>query len=249
MANRECLDCHATGLDVRYDRATRMWTTEFADAGVACEDCHGPGARHADTTASGRHRPSRSRRRKELGARRCARSATDRAIRCFPLLDADHRFRPGERYDDFYDPVVVLDRRQHSGDFFADGRPKTSSFEYQAMLQSACYRKGGATCLTCHTAPHEPHGGASELRAPGADELPRLPRGGVRGRAGAHAPQARRRSRASRCHMPPVVVGRARQVRRSRDRRAGAGEHEPPRRARRVRDVPRDVPRAVAGAA
>ena len=50
MANRECLDCHVTGLVVRFDRAAQHWTTEFTDAGVACEDCHGPGARHADTT-------------------------------------------------------------------------------------------------------------------------------------------------------------------------------------------------------
>ena len=40
-ANHECLDCHTTGLDVRYDAASHAWSTHFADAGVACEDCHG----------------------------------------------------------------------------------------------------------------------------------------------------------------------------------------------------------------
>src|SRR5258707_8125081 len=34
-SNKECLDCHATGLDVRYDRLSRRWSTSFADAGVA----------------------------------------------------------------------------------------------------------------------------------------------------------------------------------------------------------------------
>jgi hypothetical protein len=46
-ANRECLDCHSTGLDVRYETANHTWTTAFVDAGVACENCHGPGGRHA----------------------------------------------------------------------------------------------------------------------------------------------------------------------------------------------------------
>ncbi len=50
MANHECLDCHTTGLAVGYDEAARRWQTRFADAGVACESCHGPGARHAEST-------------------------------------------------------------------------------------------------------------------------------------------------------------------------------------------------------
>src|SRR6185295_5565527 len=42
--NKECLECHATGVDVRYDRAAHAWATNLTDAGVACEACHGPGA-------------------------------------------------------------------------------------------------------------------------------------------------------------------------------------------------------------
>jgi hypothetical protein len=202
MANRECLDCHVTGLDVRFDRAAHRWSTEFVDAGVACEDCHGPGARHADTTlTTDIFSPKRAPKDRALDD--CAQCHGPRSP-LFPLLDADHRFRPGQRYEDFYDPIVVLIGGKHSGDFFADGRPKSSSFEYQAMLQSACYRKGGATCLTCHTAPHEPHG-SDELRLPG-DESCR----------GCHAAEFAAGEKHTRhkkpvaclgCHMPKVVAG------------------------------------------
>lgn len=154
-SNKECLDCHATGLDVRYDRLTRKWSTSFADAGVACEACHGPGARHAET--KDKHdiiHPGHV--DKATGLSICARCHGPREP-LFPFLDAKDQFRPGQQYDDRYQALVVVDGLERSGEYFADGRPSSSSFEYQALLQSRCYRLGGATCLTCHTAPHEDH--------------------------------------------------------------------------------------------
>ena len=201
MANRECLDCHTTGLVVTFDRAAKHWSTEFTDAGVACEDCHGPGARHADTTeVADIFSPKRADKARALDD--CAVCHGPRSP-LFPLLDADHRFRAGQRYEDFYDPVVVLIGGKHSGDFFADARPKSSSFEYQALLQSACYRKGGATCLTCHTAPHEPHG-SDELRQPG-DESCRGCHAAEFAAGKAHSHHER--ATCLGCHMPKVVTG------------------------------------------
>jgi HEAT repeats/Cytochrome c554 and c-prime len=205
MANHECLDCHTSGLHVEFDREAKKWTTEFADAGVACESCHGPGSRHAESTETADifhpvDAPA------ELGLAVCGQCHGPR-VPLFPLLDADHHFRPGQRYDDHYDPIVVLIADRQSNDFFADGRPMSSSFEYQALLQSACHRRGGATCLTCHTAPHAPHA-KSELRAADPDRGCRGCHAQVfaAGRAHTHhrAPAARR---CVACHMPPVVSG------------------------------------------
>src|SRR4029079_18851289 len=88
----------------------------------------------------------------------------------FPVLDSAHGFVPGQRYEDFLEPIGLVDGRQRSGDFFADGRPSISSFEVQGLLQSRCYLKGGATCVTCHSAPHGKHD-ADELRTPSAEAL------------------------------------------------------------------------------
>lgn len=154
-ANRECLDCHATGVDVRYQPATHAWTTRMVTVGIGCESCHGPGARHAETQlASDIVRPSRldpERQRAVCGQCHGPRDPL------FPLLDGAHRFRPGDRYDDFYQALEWAQGRERSGDFFADGRPKSSSFEYQALVQSRCAMEGQATCLSCHTAPHRAH--------------------------------------------------------------------------------------------
>ncbi|PTL81194.1 tetratricopeptide repeat protein [Vitiosangium sp. GDMCC 1.1324] len=159
-----CLDCHVTGLNTRYDRTTHHWSTGFSDAGVACESCHGPGARHVETQLTKDIvQPSKLPPQKGLAV--CAQChGPHRTL--FPLLDAQHRFVPGERYEDHYQPMVVLlGGSERSGDYFEDGRPKTSSFEYQALTQSRCYLQGGATCLTCHTAPHAEHA-ANEIKQP-----------------------------------------------------------------------------------
>ncbi|WP_434301415.1 HEAT repeat domain-containing protein [Corallococcus exiguus] len=152
-AQHACLDCHVTGLDARYDRASHQWETKFADAGVACESCHGPGGQHAESQApEDIIQPAKL--SKEEGFAVCAQCHGPRRT-LFPMLDAKHHFLPGQRYDASYQPMVLLVGNDRSGDFFADGRPSTSSFEYQALIQSQCHLKGGATCLTCHTAPHD----------------------------------------------------------------------------------------------
>lgn len=43
----ECTGCHNTGSEFTYDKATNMFSgTKWADKGVSCEACHGPGSNH-----------------------------------------------------------------------------------------------------------------------------------------------------------------------------------------------------------
>ncbi|NOZ85653.1 MAG: hypothetical protein GXP49_05215 [Deltaproteobacteria bacterium] len=43
----KCTGCHNTGSEFQYDAATDTFTgTKWADKGVACEACHGPGSNH-----------------------------------------------------------------------------------------------------------------------------------------------------------------------------------------------------------
>ncbi|HWU89654.1 MAG TPA: multiheme c-type cytochrome, partial [Kofleriaceae bacterium] len=205
MANHECLDCHTTGLRVTYDEPARTWKTSFIDANVACESCHGPGGHHAETSEERDIvHPVRS---GAVGLSACARCHGPRKP-LFPMLDPDHQFELGQSYDELYEPIVVVQGDGISPEFFADGKPRTSSFEYQAMLQAACYRKGGATCLTCHTAPHDEAREHAELRAKDPDASCRTCHAEVAkaGRAHTHhdAPAAQR---CIACHMAPIVSG------------------------------------------
>jgi predicted CXXCH cytochrome family protein len=42
----KCGGCHVTGLETNYDKARDSFSTNWADLGVACEACHGPGGQH-----------------------------------------------------------------------------------------------------------------------------------------------------------------------------------------------------------
>ena len=205
-ANHECLDCHTTGLKTGYDREAQRWRTEFADPGVACESCHGPGGRHAET-ASAADIVNPARIDRDLAFAICGQCHGPRQP-LFPILDESHHFRPGDRYDEFYQAVVVVDGPDRSGDFFADGRPKSSSYEYQALLQSRCYLTGKATCLTCHSAPHGEHV-SSELK-PGAagDRSCRNCHAAILAQGTNHTHHTGKEAQSCvACHMPKVVSG------------------------------------------
>ena len=45
--NKECLSCHVTGERIGWDEKAGAFATSFTEPGIACERCHGPGARHA----------------------------------------------------------------------------------------------------------------------------------------------------------------------------------------------------------
>jgi hypothetical protein len=106
---------------------------------------------------------------------------------------------------------MIASGRSRSSDFFADGRPRSGSFEYQALLQSACYRKGKASCLSCHSAPHAAHG-ANELTVVAGDRAPLADQGCrschaplfAAGRQHTHHRAAAAQSCAA-CHMPRLV--------------------------------------------
>ena len=204
MANHECLDCHTTGLRVEYDTKLAKWSTEFVDPNVACEDCHGPGSIHSESTEpEDIIHPVQS---GEVGLSACARCHGPRQP-LFPLLDPDHQFQFGQSYDEYYEPITVAMSRGLSPDFFVDGRPKTSSFEYQAMLQAACYREGKATCLTCHGPPHDPKRGHAELRSKNPDDSCNKCHPDVAAAGAKHTHHKTKAATCISCHMAPVVTG------------------------------------------
>jgi len=46
---RRCAGCHQGGFQVSFDAPSGEWLTGYAELGVGCESCHGPGAEHALT--------------------------------------------------------------------------------------------------------------------------------------------------------------------------------------------------------
>lgn len=202
-ANRECLGCHATGVSVSYTRDEHRWVTAMVEGGVGCEACHGPGARHVESKAVA-DIVSLTRLSAAQQNAVCASCHGPREP-VFPFLDASHRFVPGASYAAFFQPSGLVDGESRSGEYFVDGRPSSSSFEWQALQQSKCFMQGGATCSTCHGAPHAAGQKGNELK-PGALCTGCHPTEASTVKAHSHHATAEGQACVG-CHMPKVLSG------------------------------------------
>ncbi|MEW6735161.1 MAG: HEAT repeat domain-containing protein [Acidobacteriota bacterium] len=162
--NKECFDCHVTAMEINYDSVTDRFNTRWMDISVSCESCHGPGTAHSDApSASNIINPRKLDAERELAI--CARCHGPKSPH-FSIYSNHQRYFPGDNYQDFFTPLLPVEiGSEGSADFYPDGRPQNSSFEYQALIQSRCFLNARMTCLTCHTAPHNAKG-ANELPTP-----------------------------------------------------------------------------------
>ena len=165
--NKSCISCHVTAWRKNFDLQQDAYHSTWADSGVGCESCHGAGSEHvAEAQAAGgagRANGASPERRGAIDgsiinlAKLDPTRSTMACAQCHSLRDiyADG-FQPGENYYDYFQPVMEY-RLPASKDppYWPDGRPRWLANEAFALWQSECFLKGRATCLTCHTRPHD----------------------------------------------------------------------------------------------
>ena len=145
--NTSCYKCHVSQLSTNYDPATKTYHTAWAEPGINCETCHGPGEEHVRLFRS---LPKGSRpadwkiiRTKEFSAGQINDSCAPCHAKMSPL---DEDFRPGDRYFDHFDLVTLEDR-----DFYPDGRDLGENYTFTSWRMSPCAQSGKLSCLKCHT--------------------------------------------------------------------------------------------------
>lgn len=167
--NDNCIFCHNVAPNPGADGAGHF-DSRVAELGVACEACHGPGARHVEAnrdpvrrylqhlnvaTASDIAGPS------HLSAARssevCGRCHGQRITRD---IDAVHRegdrFVPGEALSNYSRPLfrgstLGGEEGVFATRFYTDGTPRLTAYEYQGYLQSACRADDAFDCSSCHS--------------------------------------------------------------------------------------------------
>jgi predicted CXXCH cytochrome family protein len=184
--NYACADCHSTDLVRGWDARTKKYDTTWAEIDVACEACHGPGARHvawararptnastADDDASAVD-PALDVRFKDLHDRdwtfergeptarrvlpRVFRAEVETCGRCHARREPNRAaYAFGKPLADSYNVSLLAEGLYH-----ADGQIEDEVYEYGSFLQSKMYRRG-VTCGDCHDA----HSG--KRRAPAND--------------------------------------------------------------------------------
>ncbi len=215
-ADLACYGCHATGqvLDVAgvSPGGLVLPASRWAEPGVGCEGCHGPGGGHVDAARAGK--PSRE--TILLGPRVSGASVVDACAACHGLrevLPSPFARTPAHRYGEplvaAADPLLAVPSNFEFRDpIFADLRPGTYQQEAIAFLQSGCARQGGLSCRACH----DSHSGAltpAMAAADGGDAIcapchAAIVSAGERHRL--HAPGSPG-GRCLDCHMPAVLRG------------------------------------------
>lgn len=171
--NFMCADCHVTDYRKGYDPETQSFSAQWAELGVTCESCHGPGSRHLEW-ADGQSWPDKGlsvllderlgmhwmHELERVTAQRSEPLTTDKeqqvCAQCHSLRSVvAEGYHAGLPLLDFYRPELLVDPL-----YFADGQQREEVFISGNFAQSKMHQ-AGVTCSDCH----EPH--SQKLRAEG----------------------------------------------------------------------------------
>lgn len=178
--NTNCITCHSVngvpGVDLRSGSAD----TTVADFGIACEACHGPGQAHiaAYKDLSGERRNA-AQDPTDPAIVNPKRLQPDRSAQVCGQCHAFLQFANSRLYQDWflfgipYRPGDNLHETRMTSSpsmpveelnlllkgypdfietrFWPDGMARVGGREYNGLLESACYQRGGMTCLDCHS--------------------------------------------------------------------------------------------------
>ena len=145
--NTSCFGCHVSQMSTRYDAVTDTYETHWAEPGINCEACHGPGEQHvkASRAATPGHPPNDLR---IVGLRNAPGERVDSlCASCHAKMSPiSASFSPGEPFFDHYDLTAL-----ESGDFYPDGRDLGENYTLTSWRLSPCVKAGQLHCMHCHT--------------------------------------------------------------------------------------------------
>jgi tetratricopeptide (TPR) repeat protein len=146
--NSSCHGCHVSQMSTNYDSKSDTYSTTWAEPGINCETCHGPGEKHvrmakAATGETALKDPGIIRFRKDLAMRQ----RNDTCASCHAKISTViAAFRPGDRFFDRFDLATL-----ESPDFYPDGRDLGENCTQTLWRMNPCAKSGELECTHCHT--------------------------------------------------------------------------------------------------
>jgi len=146
--NTSCYGCHVSQISKNYDIKTDSYKTEWREAGISCESCHGPGEEHNrvfreaaknGTTPANLELKSWDDYSMEQSNHACS---TCHA-KFSPITDS---FTPGDNFFDHYDLICL-----ENLDFSCEGRDMGENYTFTLWSMSPCVNYGDLDCVHCHT--------------------------------------------------------------------------------------------------
>ncbi len=148
--NTSCFGCHVSQLSTNYDLQTDTYRTEWAEPGINCETCHGPGEEHVKVCqAAPEGQTPQDLKLKTITVSRgyTAHQTNASCASCHAKLSpVSPVFEPGGRYFDHFDLITL----EHA-DFYPDGRDLGENYTYTSWRMSPCVKSSELDCVYCHT--------------------------------------------------------------------------------------------------
>ena len=152
-----CAPCHTSQLSFAKG-AIEPAAAAFREGGINCEMCHGPSLDHVERLKSGVNTGSAAATTpisfRRLPAERyvavCAQCHAQSAVHDAQPGGAVNHSETGEPFRTYsFELPSAFSRKA----FYRDGRYRATTFISEAFARSQCFRKGNATCGSCH----DPH--------------------------------------------------------------------------------------------
>jgi len=145
--NTSCYSCHVSQLETNFDLTTDSYQSNWNEAGINCETCHGPSGDHVRIFRNAKEGEVQ----KELGLISTTVFTPDQHNwSCAPchakMRPITAGYMPGEKYFDNYDLTVL-----NNTDFYVDGRDLGENYTYTGWMMNECNANGQFHCVMCHT--------------------------------------------------------------------------------------------------
>ena len=151
--NMHCWNCHTSQESINYDIDSDTFKTTLTETSINCEMCHGPGSLHVQRMKANPKDPNTA---TANAGRFPARERMDDCIQCHDRrIVLKNGFYPGENFYDYYVPtsVELATANPQNPPIWAERHRKFAN-ECLNLMDTECYMKGNATCITCHD-PHQ----------------------------------------------------------------------------------------------
>lgn len=145
--NTGCYSCHISQLSTNFDLKTETYHTNWREAGINCETCHGPSSEHVRIFQNLKEGEKPDDIGLIVTSTFTPQQNTDACAPCHAKMSPiTPSYMPGDKYFDNYNLTTLEDR-----DFYADGRSLGENYTMTEWMMNPCTEKSDLHCVTCHT--------------------------------------------------------------------------------------------------
>ncbi len=146
--NTSCYGCHVSQLKNNFDLASNTYQTNWKEAGINCETCHGPAQEHINAARLAKQKgidldSIKLIVTKTFTPEQHNSSCATCHAKMRPITASYH---PGDPFYDNFDLITL-----ENTDFYPDGRDLGENYTMTSWQMNACQQNSKLHCVTCHT--------------------------------------------------------------------------------------------------